>query len=146
MDGLTPRHESICTKSAINTILGSHKMKETSMSQNMYKTLKEVAQELGITPDSLRQRIARGSLKAIKIGTTWSIDAKTYSKLMKGTPMTTKLSPSKSNQLLPLMDRQRLWKRLRENLEELSMGQMMKTIDTFEEILDEVVETVRNNK
>lgn len=47
------------------------------------KTLKEVAKELGITPDSLRQRIARGSLKAIKMGTTWVIDTKTYNRLMK---------------------------------------------------------------
>ncbi len=47
------------------------------------KTLKEVAAKLGITPDSLRQRIGRGTLRATKIGNTWTIDTKTCKKLLK---------------------------------------------------------------
>lgn len=36
-------------------------------------TLKEAAVVLGITPDSLRQAIARGTLRGRKVGTTWTV-------------------------------------------------------------------------
>jgi excisionase family DNA binding protein len=36
-------------------------------------TLKEAAQSLGITPASLRQAIARGSLRGRKVGNTWTV-------------------------------------------------------------------------
>lgn len=40
---------------------------------NGYVTLKALAAERGVTADSLRQRIARGTLKATKAGTVWLI-------------------------------------------------------------------------
>lgn len=36
-------------------------------------TLREAAQQLGITPDTLRQRIAAGSLRARKVGPVWTV-------------------------------------------------------------------------
>ena len=39
-------------------------------------TLREAAAILGITPDSLRQAIARGSLKASKRGRDWWVTRK----------------------------------------------------------------------
>lgn len=36
-------------------------------------TLVEAAASLGITPDSLRQAIARGSLRGRKVGNTWTV-------------------------------------------------------------------------
>lgn len=39
-------------------------------------TLKQAAEQLGITPDSLRQAIARGSLKATKRGRDWWVTEK----------------------------------------------------------------------
>jgi excisionase family DNA binding protein len=36
-------------------------------------TLKEAAASLGITPDSLRQAIARGALKGTKLGRDWIV-------------------------------------------------------------------------
>jgi excisionase family DNA binding protein len=38
-------------------------------------TLKEAAASLGITPDSLRQAIARGALRAVKFGRDWFVTA-----------------------------------------------------------------------
>ena len=38
-------------------------------------TLKEAAASLGITPDSLRQAIARGALRATKLGRDWIVTA-----------------------------------------------------------------------
>lgn len=39
-------------------------------------TLKEAAALLGVTPDTLRQRIHAGTLKARKIGRDWSVTPK----------------------------------------------------------------------
>lgn len=39
-------------------------------------TLKEAAELLGVTPDTLRQRIAAGSLRATKRGRDWWVTAK----------------------------------------------------------------------
>jgi excisionase family DNA binding protein len=39
-------------------------------------TLKEAAVQLGVTPDNLRQSIARGVLKAEKIGRDWHVEQK----------------------------------------------------------------------
>lgn len=39
-------------------------------------TLKEAAAVLGVQPDTLRQAIARGSMKADKIGRDWHVTAK----------------------------------------------------------------------
>lgn len=39
-------------------------------------TLREAAAELGVTPDNLRGAIARGSLKAAKIGRDWYVVAR----------------------------------------------------------------------
>ncbi len=36
-------------------------------------TLNEAAAILGVTPDNLRQQIARGSLKARKVGRDWHV-------------------------------------------------------------------------
>ena len=36
-------------------------------------TLNEAAASLGITPDTLRQQIGRGRLKATKVGTVWTV-------------------------------------------------------------------------
>lgn len=36
-------------------------------------SLKELAAVMGITPDSLRQRIARGTLPATKLGRDWFV-------------------------------------------------------------------------
>jgi excisionase family DNA binding protein len=38
-------------------------------------TLKEAAALLGVTPDNLRQAIARGALKAVKHGRDWWVSA-----------------------------------------------------------------------
>jgi excisionase family DNA binding protein len=38
-------------------------------------TLKEAAGQLGLTPDTLRQAIARGALKAAKHGRDWWVSA-----------------------------------------------------------------------
>lgn len=48
------------------------------------KTLKQLAKLLGITPDSLRQRIARGSLKAVKVGRDWIVSDHVAKKVLKG--------------------------------------------------------------
>ena len=37
-------------------------------------TLKEAAEQLGVTPDNLRGAIARGSLKASKHGRDWWVE------------------------------------------------------------------------
>jgi excisionase family DNA binding protein len=39
-------------------------------------TLKEAADQLGVTPDNLRGAIARGSLKARKLGRDWIVEPK----------------------------------------------------------------------
>lgn len=39
-------------------------------------TLKEAAALLGVTPDTLRQQIANGKLKAMKVGRDWSVTPK----------------------------------------------------------------------
>jgi excisionase family DNA binding protein len=39
-------------------------------------TLKVAAERVGTTPDNLRQAIARGSLKAMKVGRDWLVDPK----------------------------------------------------------------------
>lgn len=36
-------------------------------------TLKEAAEQLGVTPDNLRGAIARGTLKAEKLGRDWFV-------------------------------------------------------------------------
>jgi excisionase family DNA binding protein len=36
-------------------------------------TLKEAAERLGLTPDTLRQQIAAGKLRARKIGRDWTV-------------------------------------------------------------------------
>ena len=36
-------------------------------------TLKEAAQRLGVTPDTLRQQIHAGALKACKVGRDWNV-------------------------------------------------------------------------
>ena len=36
-------------------------------------TLNEAAERLGITPDTLRQQIAKGRLRARKIGPIWTV-------------------------------------------------------------------------
>jgi excisionase family DNA binding protein len=36
-------------------------------------TLKDAAERLGITPDTLRQQIAAGRLHARKMGTVWTV-------------------------------------------------------------------------
>lgn len=36
-------------------------------------TLRQLALELHVTPDSLRQRVARGTLAAEKVGTVWVV-------------------------------------------------------------------------
>lgn len=41
-----------------------------------YVTLKALAAERGCTPDTLRQRIRRGTLRATKVGTTWVVSAR----------------------------------------------------------------------
>lgn len=46
------------------------------------KTLKQVAELTGIKPDNLRQRIARKTLKATKIGNTWVISNVELKKLL----------------------------------------------------------------
>lgn len=38
-------------------------------------TLKEAAKALGVTPANLRQSIARGSLRAVKMGRDWLVDS-----------------------------------------------------------------------
>lgn len=46
-------------------------------------TLTEAAAILGVTPDTLRQQIARGKLKARKVGRDWSVspaEVKRYGK------------------------------------------------------------------
>lgn len=45
------------------------------------KTLKQVEQLTGIKADNLRQRIHRGTLKAIKLGRDWFIEDKEIRKL-----------------------------------------------------------------
>ena len=40
------------------------------------KTLKQVEQLTGIKADNLRQRIARGTLKAVKLGRDWFVEDK----------------------------------------------------------------------
>lgn len=47
------------------------------------KTLKELATELAITPDSLRQRIARGTLMAQKRGRDWFVGKMESERLIK---------------------------------------------------------------
>lgn len=47
-----------------------------------YITLRDLAAQRGITPDSLRQRIRRGTLKANKVGTTWVIDRKEAARVL----------------------------------------------------------------
>lgn len=39
-------------------------------------TLKEAAALLGVTPDTLRQRIHAGTLKAKKVGRDWTVTPK----------------------------------------------------------------------
>lgn len=39
-------------------------------------TLKEAAESLGVTPDNLRGAIARGTLKAKKLGRDWFVTPK----------------------------------------------------------------------
>jgi excisionase family DNA binding protein len=39
-------------------------------------TLKEAAEIIGTTPDNLRQSIARGTLKAAKLGRDWIVSQK----------------------------------------------------------------------
>lgn len=39
-------------------------------------TLKQAAALLGVTPDNLRGAIARGSLKATKLGRDWTVTPK----------------------------------------------------------------------
>lgn len=45
------------------------------------KTLKQAEQLTGIKADNLRQRIHRGTLKAIKLGRDWFIEDKEIKKL-----------------------------------------------------------------
>lgn len=46
------------------------------------KTLKQVEKLTGIKSDNLRQRIARGTLKATKLGRDWFISDKELKKLI----------------------------------------------------------------
>ncbi len=46
-------------------------------------TLKEAAVILGVTADNLRQSIARGSLKATKIGRDWTVTPREVEKYAK---------------------------------------------------------------
>lgn len=46
------------------------------------KTLKQVEQLTGIKSDNLRQRIHRGTLKAIKMGRDWFIQDKDLAMLL----------------------------------------------------------------
>lgn len=43
------------------------------MSRTRSITLTELAKRRGVTPDSLRQRIHRNTLKATKVGNTWVV-------------------------------------------------------------------------
>lgn len=43
-------------------------------------TLKEAAASLGVTPDNLRGAIARGALKATKLGRDWIVTPKEVEK------------------------------------------------------------------
>lgn len=54
---------------------------EINKIKNKKKTLKQVEQLTGIKADNLRQRIARGTLKAIKLGRDWFIDDKEVEKI-----------------------------------------------------------------
>jgi hypothetical protein len=40
-----------------------------------YYTLRVLAEAMGVLPDSLRQRIHRGTLQAVKIGPLWLVPA-----------------------------------------------------------------------
>jgi excisionase family DNA binding protein len=46
-------------------------------------TLKEAAQRLGLTPDTLRQQIAAGKLRARKVGRDWTVTAQAVEKYRK---------------------------------------------------------------
>ena len=46
------------------------------MSTVIVLTLAEAAERLGVTPDTLRQQIANGSLKARKVGPVWTVTPK----------------------------------------------------------------------
>jgi excisionase family DNA binding protein len=46
-------------------------------------TLKEAAQRLGLTPDTLRQQIAAGKLRAKKVGRDWTVTAQAVEKYRK---------------------------------------------------------------
>jgi excisionase family DNA binding protein len=46
-------------------------------------TLKEAAERLGLTPDTLRQQIAAGKLRARKVGRDWTVQPKEVEKYRK---------------------------------------------------------------
>lgn len=68
------------TKESYQDLTDSQKEECAEYNAQM-KTLKQVEELTGIKAANLRQRIARGNLKATKIGRDWVLSSKTVEKL-----------------------------------------------------------------